>query len=336
MVNNDSTVSVENIVKKLFTKHMDEQELYNYFSVMHGMKTDFHIHNNILSEYVYNNYEQVNLTSSQSKEVYWQENIDNLGSMLDSLVNEALRLDRIENVEKTETLKLYVNNGEAIKELAPKMKEHISLALLQYKTFIEKINTVEEQAEKISSKMNDAKNDLDKTSNLLNDAKNDLDKTSNLLKDSTGNFISILGIYSALIFGVFGGFDAFKSIFSNMKDTPISTVLIESSILMIGLMILTFILLQSIGILSGRTYLACGHKNTKDCNCSFAKRYPIFSLSLNFFGSVLVLGCIIHILNSNGIVYKSYWKSLVLIFGGIVILSMLIYNIYYSFKIKHK
>jgi len=322
MVNNDSTVSVENIVKKLFTKHMDEQELYNYFSVMHGMKTDFHIHNNILSEYVYNNYEQVNLTSSQSKEVYWQENIDNLGSMLDSLVNEALRLDRIENVEKTETLKLYVNNGEAIKELAPKMKEHISLALLQYKTFIEKINTVEEQAEKISSKMNDAKNDLDKTSNLL--------------KDSTGNFISILGIYSALIFGVFGGFDAFKSIFSNMKDTPISTVLIESSILMIGLMILTFILLQSIGILSGRTYLACGHKNTKDCNCSFAKRYPIFSLSLNFFGSVLVLGCIIHILNSNGIVYKSYWKSLVLIFGGIVILSMLIYNIYYSFKIKHK
>lgn len=322
MVNNDSTVSVENIVKKLFTKHMDEQELYNYFSVMHGMKTDFHIHNNILSEYVYNNYEQVNLTSSQSKEVYWQENIDNLGSMLDSLVNEALRLDRIENVEKTETLKLYVNNGEAIKELAPKMKEHISLALLQYKTFIEKINTVEEQAEKISSKMNDAKNDLDKTSNLL--------------KDSTGNFISILGIYSALIFGVFGGFDAFKSIFSNMKDTPISTVLIESSILMIGLMILTFILLQSIGILSRRTYLACGHKNTKDCNCSFAKRYPIFSLSLNFFGSVLVLGCIIHILNSNGIVYKSYWKSLVLIFGGIVILSMLIYNIYYSFKIKHK
>lgn len=312
MVNNDSTVSVENIVKKLFTKHMDEQELYNYFSVMHGMKTDFHIHNNILSEYVYNNYEQVNLTSSQSKEVYWQENIDNLGSMLDSLVNEALRLDRIENVEKTETLKLYVNNGEAIKELAPKMKEHISLALLQYKTFIEKINTVEEQAEKISSKMNDAKNDLDKTSNLL--------------KDSTGNFISILGIYSALIFGVFGGFDAFKSIFSNMKDTPISTVLIESSILMIGLMILTFILLQSIGILSGRTYLACGHKNTKDCNCSFAKRYPIFSLSLNFFGSVLVLGCIIHILNSNGIVYKSYWKSLVLIFGGIVILSMLIYR----------
>lgn len=269
MVNNDSTVSVENIVKKLFTKHMDEQELYNYFSVMHGMKTDFHIHNNILSEYVYNNYEQVNLTSSQSKEVYWQENIDNLGSMLDSLVNEALRLDRIENVEKTETLKLYVNNGEAIKELAPKMKEHISLALLQYKTFIEKINTVEEQAEKISSKMNDAKNDLDKTSNLL--------------KDSTGNFISILGIYSALIFGVFGGFDAFKSIFSNMKDTPISTVLIESSILMIGLMILTFILLQSIGILSGRTYLACGHKNTKDCNCSFAKMISDFFIIFKFF-----------------------------------------------------
>lgn len=322
MVNNDSTVSVENIVKKLFTKHMDEQELYNYFSVMHGMKADFHIHNNILSEYVYNNYEQVNLTSSQSKEVYWQENIDNLGSMLDSLVNEALRRAGSENVEKTETIKLYVNNGEAIKELAPKMKEHISLALLQYKTFFEKINTVEEQAEKISSKMNDAKKDLDKTSNLL--------------KDSTGNFISILGIYSALIFGVFGGFDAFKAIFSNMKDTPISTVLIESSILMIGLMILTFILLQSIGILSGRTYLACGHKNTKDCNCSFAKRYPIFSLSLNFFGSVLVLGCIIHIINLNGIVYKSNWKSLALIFLGIVILSILIYNIYYSFKIRHK
>lgn len=321
MVKDNSTVPIDDIVEHIFTRRMDEQELYSYFEIMHkskGENGDFHVHNNVLSEYVYNNYEQVNLTSAQSKEVYWQENIDNLGNLLNTLVDEAIDLNKDPNIVKTKELKLFVDNQEAIKELAPKMKEHIGLALLQYRTFFEKIDSVEKQADGISVQMDDAKEKLKKSNDLL--------------KDSTGNFISILGIYSALIFGVFGGFDAFKSIFSNMKDTPISTVLIESSILMIGLMILTFILLQSIGILSGKSYLACGHRNTKECDCSFTKRYPILSLSLNFFGSVLVLGCIIHILNRNGIAYKANWISIILVFIGAAILVILFNNIYCPFK----
>lgn len=153
-----------------------------------------------------------------------------------------------------------------------------------------------------------------------------LDKATKKLNNSTATFISILGIYSALIFGVFGGFDAFKSIFDNMKKTPVATILIDGSVLMIGLITLVFILLQSIGILSGKAYLACGHANSRECNCPFYKRYPIFSLTLKIFLGILVFGSVVHIANRAGFLYQTS-RQVFLIVLGIIILLYLLCNI---------
>ena len=262
---NSDVISAEHLVEKLFTTKMSLNDLVVYFQTMHYTQNDFHIHNNLLSEYIYKHYPNVNISPSQENNVFWQENIHNLKQYLDKLLNAAESVKKGETVEKEEnkeTVEKLTQNKELIEELAPKMEEHIKLALLQYETFFNEIESVKTQAHKLTKDLETKERELKKATNKLN--------------NSTANFISILGIYSALIFGVFGGFDAFKSIFSNMKKTPISTVLIDGSVLMIGLITLVFILLQSIGILSGKSYLACGHNNTAECNCSFSQKYPIF------------------------------------------------------------
>lgn len=320
VVENSDTVSAERLVEKLFTTKMRTSDLVVYFQTMHYTKNEFHIHNNLLSEYVFNHYSDVNISPSQEKIVFWQENIHSLKQYLDKLLKAAESLKKQNTVKENdrETVEKLTQNKELIEELAPKMEEHIKLALLQYETFFEEIESVKRKADSLTQE--------------LNDKAIKLKKAKKKLKNSTANFISILGIYSALIFGVFGGFDAFKSIFSNMKKTPVSTVLVDGSVLMIGLITLVFILLQSIGILSGKPYLACEHDNTSECNCSFSKRYPIFMLTLKIFLGILILGSIIHLLNKDYILYQFWWK-ISLASLGTLLLTILVINILATTKI---
>lgn len=314
-VDENGTISAEHLVEKLFTTKMSTNDLKVYFKTIHYTKSDFHIHNNLLSEYVYNHYNDVNISPAQEHDVFWQENIHSLENYLNRLISEAesIRNDREKTKRIGEEIVLtLIQNKEAIEELAPKMEEHIKLALLQYETFFSEIEDIKKQANVLSQELETKEIELKKATKKLN--------------NSTANFISILGIYSALIFGVFGGFDAFKAIFSNMEKTPISTVLIDGSLLMVGLITLVFILLQSIGILSGKAYLACGHSNTSECDCSFSKRYPIFSLTLKIFLGILVFGSIVHIANRTNLLYQDNWRIGLTIVGGIL-LTCLGYNI---------
>ena len=128
------------------------------------------------------------------------------------------------------------------------------------------------------------------TSKKLDVASKKLDVAQKKLDNSTSEFISMLGIFSALIFGVFGGFEAFKTIFTNIDKASVDMVIIDSSILLLGLIILIFLLIQSISILSGKNFLACGCKNISECNHKFYERYPLFSFSIGLFLVILLLG----------------------------------------------
>ena len=49
---NSDVISAEHLVEKLFTTKMSLNDLVVYFQTMHYTQNDFHIHNNLLSEYV--------------------------------------------------------------------------------------------------------------------------------------------------------------------------------------------------------------------------------------------------------------------------------------------
>lgn len=259
--------TVDKLIKSFFTESFDNEKARIYFEVMHSHINDFRVKHSILTEYVYSHYDDLKSDEyGNTKMPYWLDNV------------EALK----QYIEKNKS-SFKAEDKKEILELPDKIKENIELAIIQYKQFFDQLTEAYNELKKVNK-------EYKKVSGRLSKASEDYKKASKNLDNSSSNFISMLGIFSALIFAVFGGFDAFKSIFTNINKASISVIIINSSVLMIGLIILIFLLIQSISILSGKNFLACGCKNISKCNHKFYERYPLFSFSIGLFLFTLLLG----------------------------------------------
>ena len=290
------------IVNSFFTEKFGEDKAKIYFIILHLQPRNFRVRHSILTEYVYSNYNDVKLEDANNdKEIYWQENVHILKEYLLNLVKNLDELGTEYTEEEKKVIKEY---KKEILELPNRITESVRLALGQYKVLFEKLTKanniltdatddlkkVNKNYEGESDKLNAASKKLDVAQKKLDVAQKKLDVAQKKLDNSTSEFISMLGIFSALIFGVFGGFEAFKTIFTNIDKASVDMVIIDSSILLLGLIILIFLLIQSISILSGKNFLACGCKNISECNHKFYERYPLFSFSIGLFLFTLLLG----------------------------------------------
>ena len=297
------------IVNSFFTEKFGEDKAKIYFIILHLQPRNFRVRHSILTEYVYSNYNDVKLEDANNdKEIYWQENVHILKEYLLNLVKNLDELGTEYTEEEKKVIKEY---KKEILELPNRITESVRLALGQYKVLFEKLTKAnniltdatddlkkvnknyEGESDKLnaaSKKLDVAQKKLDVAQKKLDVAQKKLDVAQKKLDNSTSEFISMLGIFSALIFGVFGGFEAFKTIFTNIDKASVDMVIIDSSILLLGLIILIFLLIQSISILSGKNFLACGCKNISECNHKFYERYPLFSFSIGLFLFTLLLG----------------------------------------------
>lgn len=277
------------IINSFFKEKFDNHQAEIYFKIVHLNQNNFRVQHSILTEYVYSNYNDVKLEDENNidKEIFWQENVLALDKYLSNLVSDldGLGTDFTENEKKV--IKEY---KKEIEELPNRIAESIKLALSQYKAFFKEFNDATEELTVATDGLNKVEKNYKEILDKYKKVSKKYDEVSNKLDSSSSDFISMLGIFSALIFAVFGGFEAFKSIFTNINKASISMIIINSSILMIGLIVLVFLLIQSICILSGKTFLACGCKNTSICSHKFYERYPLFSFSIGFFLSLLILG----------------------------------------------
>lgn len=270
------------IITSFFTEKFDKHQAEIYFKILHLNKKNFRVQHSVLTEYVYSNYNDVKLENENNvdKEIFWQENVLVLDKYLSNLVSNIDGFGTGFTKKEKKEIKEYKNE---IEELPNRISESIKLALSQYEVFFKEFSDA-------TNELTVATDGLKKVDESYNEILDKYNKVSNKLDSSSSDFISLLGIFSALIFAVFGGFDAFKSIFTNINKASISMIFINSSILMIGLIILIFLLIQSICILSGKTFLACGCKNTSNCTHNLYERYPLFSLSIGFFLLLFLAG----------------------------------------------
>lgn len=161
-----------------------------------------------------------------------------------------------------------------------KMFEHIELAEAQ------KLNLFIHQKEKlksISHSLDSQKEQLEQQERLVKSQNKIIKKQQKLVKSNEkiyskvmSSFISILGIFSAILMGAFGGIKGFTSLFSTNKNLIDLTIIATMGFIM--LMIFTFLLLNSISKMTGEKL----YENAKS-NWWFT-RHPtlIFSLSLAF------------------------------------------------------
>lgn len=185
-------------------------------------------------------------------------------------------------------------------KIASKLDNYVQTAITQVSSFSNKMLLINEKI-----------NTIDKT----------LDNFENLKSELYTNFIAILGIFSALLFGMFGGFDSLKEILSNLHNTSISTTLICFSSLMLGLLCLIFLLIQSIAKITNKDTLSCNHHGSNEkCECSIIKKYPIFIFSMLIFSFILIISCVIRLFDHINL-YRAipiYW-----IIAGILIIIVI-------------
>lgn len=161
-----------------------------------------------------------------------------------------------------------------------KMFEHIELAEAQ------KLNLFIHQKEKlksISHSLDSQNEQLEQQERLVKSQNKIIKKQQKLVKSNEkiyskvmSSFISILGIFSAILMGAFGGIKGFTSLFSTNKNLIDLTIIATMGFIM--LMIFTFLLLNSISKMTGEKL----YENAKS-NWWFT-RHPtlIISLSLAF------------------------------------------------------
>lgn len=137
------------------------------------------------------------------------------------------------------------------------------------------------------------------------------------------DIVSILGIFSALIFALFGGLNLVSSL-SKLQDVRLGKVLLLSSFVAISLIVLIFLLLNGISSMVGKQMKSCCNK--ANCNHTLFQRYPFFIIGIC--ASLLVMMCssIVVLLDYSGVIYN---HNLFTLFSIIVLFSAIFGGIYY-------
>lgn len=127
---------------------------------------------------------------------------------------------------------------------------------------------------------------------LAEKAQQQIKKVEEMKGNLYTEFIAILGIFSALIFGLFGGFSGLsEAIVSLSSKWSMGRVLIISSGIMLCLTLLIFGLLQWVARITDRKLTSCDcYKKEEQCNHSMFQRHrTLFSLVFSFI-FIFILG----------------------------------------------
>ncbi len=104
----------------------------------------------------------------------------------------------------------------------------------------------------------------------LSELKNGMEENN---RNMITNLISLVGIFTALSFAVFGGITSFQSIFSNIKGVPLTKVMILGCIWSLAIVNIVFFLIYFMAKLTKRDI------RTNQFSSSFLRRYPLICLT---------------------------------------------------------
>lgn len=232
--------------------------------------------------------------------------------------------------EKKRNQTLTKADKNAIVNLA-KVAEHLNLALTQ------KNSLYMEQKEKLDS-LEDGLNSEQEELKNFNDSLKSLEKSYKSKYDKmTIDFLSMMGIFSTIIFAVFGGLSQIGAIGDNLAETPISKILMYVSLSSITLILIVFISFNAISKLTGLKLRSCTCKKEEECTCTLRQKHPSLSFSLFFFVDLFLFSLVLKAIRYSDwvspfrdiFVFKTdnFLKliifSIFIIFNGLVLLKLL-------------
>lgn len=165
------------------------------------------------------------------------------------------------------------------------IRKHIKLAIIQQKHIVASSKEALKISEEAEKNINQTEEKIKKLEEDLNKAEETIKNMEKIKGSIYTEFIAILGIFSALIFGLFGGFDGLsKAIVSLSSKWSMGKVLTISSGIMLCLTLLIFALLQWVARITGRKLTSCDcYKEGKECTHSLFRRHrTLFSIIFAF------------------------------------------------------
>lgn len=205
-----------------------------------------------------------------------------------------------------------------------KIKEHIGLSVFQRNHI----------SDRLSEQLEDTQNKLKETDERFAELSKSLDIVDQKAHEKADKlvvqFITILGIFAAIMMSAIGSFQGFTSIFSNAENIPIGKTLIISAIGASGVSVILFTLLHSISKLTSFTLSNCDCKDKKrgalnsireavrtqlfggsteiKCTCSLFNKYPTIFIVNYLFYYIAYTGFIFMYFNFSGYFGQNHLK----------------------------
>lgn len=253
--------------------------------------------------------------------------------------NELLNFNLEKIVEISESV-----NADNIKKFADKVKGNYKLSKEQKQYIQSNIDALNTEVASARKEVNSIKTIVNETQlkseNFIKDSKilnEEMIKTKDKL---LSEFVGILGIFSALIFGLFGGFEGLSTSLALIaEDTSLGKTIMASSAVMIALISFTYTMMQWVGKLIDKPINSCGCPQGNDCKNkhSFADRHATYLIVIGITILSFLTGLLIMVGKSTGITsIISDWKNGYILFGfiGFIILGTLGFLIFKILK-KH-
>lgn len=112
-------------------------------------------------------------------------------------------------------------------------------------------------------------------------------------KDLNSQLLSMVGIFTALAFLIFGGISSLDNLFSE-QSISISRLMILGSIWGLGIMNIVFVFLFCVGKMTHVNF-----KSNQSEDSTIFQKYPVVWWCNYFMAFILVLSCWLHALSSN-------------------------------------
>ena len=226
--------------------------------------------------------------------------ISNIEDIMEGKVNDRIREELYKTLSKIiqHTNLAYFQKREIIdatKIEIDKIKE-------EQKKIIQDFNEIETVNARITAYLTIAKNgdkNLQKYIKRIEEYEGKLNKYEkrikvyeNKLKKSTMDMLAVIGIFSTIIFAVFGGLSQLAALGGSLPSTPTYKIFIYSGITATVLSLVVFLSFYSLSKFTMLNLSSCGCK-PENCSHNLIKKHPVISFSLWIFFSFIVTGFII-------------------------------------------
>lgn len=147
------------------------------------------------------------------------------------------------------------------------------------------------------------------------------EKIENTKSQIYTDIISVLGIFSALIFALFGGVSMIAQSISGLASgVRLSRTILMFSLVSMGLIVLIFLLLNGISGMVGKKMKVCC--DDKDCGHTPFEKYPFFVIGIMSCLFLMGVSSVMILLDYHRFMYV-HWMISSLILGFIFLLLML-------------